>query len=458
MMKRSSFIFILLALLLCVALNGCKKQEPVSVQVQRLNLPETWWRVEGLSLPEEEHVKKPGEVWELPARWDNRLIDRTADIKNQGSQGTCWAFASLSAIESLLLPEQETAFSVDHMSMNHGYSMELEEGGNYTMALSYLAGWKGPVYEEDDPYDDGVTNVDAPVQAHLQEAWLLKNDVAAIKEAVLMYGAVQSSLYADKGVLGEEENTSYYSQKTASYYYDGPVQYNHDVLIIGWDDTYSREQFATLPPGDGAFICQNSWGEEFGENGFFYVSYYDTTIAQNTLVYTRMDALGVYDRQYQYDEFGWVGQAGYHEKSAWGANVFTALGNEAICAAGFYTTDVETEYQVYVVLDPDCNSFDDRILVAEGKKAYAGYHTIDFEEDIAVTAGQRFAIILYVTAPEADMPLAAEFRQEDGAGGTKNVTVGLGESYISSSGISWQDAGQDLECNLCIKAFAREEN
>ena len=51
----------------------------------------------------------------------------------------------------------------------------------------------------------------------------------------------------------------------------GSEKPNHDVVIIGWDDNYPQENFTTHPEGDGAFICKNSWGEEFGEDGYFLV-------------------------------------------------------------------------------------------------------------------------------------------------------------------------------------------
>ena len=55
----------------------------------------------------------------LPASYDYREQGRAPKIGNQGSLGTCWAFASLTALESTLLPDQKETFSVDHMSMHN---------------------------------------------------------------------------------------------------------------------------------------------------------------------------------------------------------------------------------------------------------------------------------------------------------------------------------------------------
>ena len=70
---------------------------------------------------------------------------------NKGKLGTCWAFASVGALEAALLPEESWHFSVDHMSLNNGYTWGQDTGGEYTMAMAYLLSWKGPVREEDDP-------------------------------------------------------------------------------------------------------------------------------------------------------------------------------------------------------------------------------------------------------------------------------------------------------------------
>lgn len=106
-------------------------------------------------------------------------------------------------------------------------------------------------------------------------------------------------------------------------------------MIVGWDDSYSKDNFNTDLEGDGAFICQNSWGDNFGENGFFYISYYDTNIGTHNVVYTDIENTDNYDHIYQSDLCGWVGQLGYNKDSIYGANVFTAEGNETLKAASF---------------------------------------------------------------------------------------------------------------------------
>ena len=54
-----------------------------------------------------------------------------------------------------------------------------------------------------------------------------------------------------------------FNQETNSYCYVGSEKPNHDVAIIGWDDSYAKENFPGDLEGDGAFICQNSWGKDF---------------------------------------------------------------------------------------------------------------------------------------------------------------------------------------------------
>ena len=392
----------------------------------------------------------------LPASYDLRSRYRISSIRNQGRYGTCWAFGALTAMESALLPEDSYTFSVDHMSMSNSFKMTQYDGGEYTMGMAYLAAWQGPVYEKDDPYGDGKTNKDLEAVKHVQEMRIIASkDIAAIKEAVFKYGGVQTSLYSS--LQNANSSSRYYNKETNSYCYIGTAKPNHEVVIIGWDDNYSKENFSIPIEDDGAFICQNSWGENFGDGGIFYVSYYDTNIGTHNVVYTRVDDADNYDNIYQSDLCGWVGKMGYDKESIYGANVFTAEKDEDVVAASFYATAPDTEYKVFVVDNfVNENSFEDKVLVAEGTVKDAGYYTIDFGKDIAVKAGQKYAVVIYIYTPGATHPMAIEY--DSGDKFLDTVILDDGEGYISYAGTKFINVKEKQDCNLCIKAFTNDRD
>ena len=391
----------------------------------------------------------------LPTSYDLRDRYRISTIRNQGKYGTCWAFGALSAIESSLLPEASYEFSVDHMSMSNSFKVTQYDGGEYTMGMAYLAAWQGPVYEKDDPYGDGKTNGDLEAVKHVQEMRIIASkDIAAIKEAVFKYGGVQTSLYSS--MQNASSSSRYYKKSTNSYCYIGTEKPNHEVVIIGWDDNYSKDNFSIPLEGDGAFICQNSWGENFGEDGVFYVSYYDTNIGTHNVVYTRIDNADNYDNIYQSDLCGWVGKMGYDKESMYGANVFTAEKNENVVATAFYATAPDTEYKIYVVdRFEGTHSFEKKVLVSEGTLEDAGYYTIDFDQDIAVKAGNKYAVVVYLKTPSATHPMAIEY--DSGSKFLDNIILDDGEGYISYTGSEFINVKDKQECNLCIKAFTNDK-
>ena len=387
----------------------------------------------------------------IPTRYDLREKERMSVVKNQGSYGTCWAFAATSALESALLPEENDLFSVDHMSMSNSFDADQYEGGEYTMGMAYLAAWQGPVYESDDPYGDGKTDGSLKPVKHVQEMRVIDGkDYEAIKEAVFKYGGVTTSLYST--IRSSQGDSEYYKRSTNSYCYIGTEKPNHDVLIIGWDDNYPKENFSVNLEGDGAFICQNSWGDSFGDNGVFYVSYYDTNVGTHNVVYTRIEDTDNYDNIYQSDLCGWRGNLGFEKEEIYGANVFTAEKDEMVAAAGFYATSADTEYEVYIVNDfQNETSLTTRTQVASGTLEQAGYYTIDFDQEISVKAGEKFAVMLYLKTPGSQYPLAIEYDSQESY--MDSVDLDDGEGYISYTGNKFINVKEKRDCNLCIKAF-----
>ena len=63
-------------------------------------------------------------------------------------------------------------------------------------------------------------------------------------------------------------------------------------------------------------------GKEFGDDGYFYISYEDKNIGMNNMVYTKVEPADNYDNIYQSDDLGWIGAIGYNEPFAYFANKY----------------------------------------------------------------------------------------------------------------------------------------
>lgn len=388
----------------------------------------------------------------LPSSYSYRKEGKLPSVKNQKYYSTCWAFAALTALETTLMPKEGYEFSVDNMVYNNGYEGSYIKGGDYTRAMAYLLAWKGPVLEADDVYGDGYTNLDAKPVKHIQEIQILESkNLESIKRAVFLYGGVESSLYTD--MSNTYESSVYYNESTYSYCYVGTKRPNHDVVIVGWDDNYSASNFSVKPASDGAFLCLNSWGGEFGDNGLFYVSYYDSNIGVHNVVYTGAESINNYDNIYQSDLCGWIGQLGYEEDTAYFSNVYEAKGNEEVEAVGFYATGKNTSYEVYFVDNfQNEDSFSERVKVASGKFTNSGYYTVKFDEHKILQEGHKYAVVVKVTTPDSVHPVAVEYK----AGrDTRNVIIDDGEGYISRSGRSWEPVESSKSCNVCLKMYTK---
>lgn len=205
--------------------------------------------------------------------------------------------------------------------MHNHFLLGQDEGGEYTMSMAYLLSWEGPVWESEDPYGDGFSPDGLKAREHVQEIQILPSkDYEAIKKQFIWKAVCKVPFIRPCGIM----KASLFITIVIPIPIVISVRKspNHDSVIVGWDDDYPKENFNMELEGDGAFICTNSWGENFGDQGYFYVSYYDTNIGVHNIVYTGIEPTDNYDNIYQSDLCGWVGQIGYGEDTAWFANAY----------------------------------------------------------------------------------------------------------------------------------------
>lgn len=392
---------------------------------------------------------------ELPTSYDLRTIPgKLSPIHNQGSSGSCWAFAAFGSLESFLRPGVALDFSENNLKNTHGFDYGANEGGDYLMAVAYLARMQGPVSEADDPYNPAsTTSPEFPPVRWVQDVAFLPTRTSVpdtpvldvLKRAVMRFGAVEVSIHWQ---------STFYNEANAAYCYSEGGFLNHAICLVGWDDTFPASKFTQAPEGDGAFLVRNSWGTGFGDGGYFWVSYYDHNLAfDEATAYDSGEPVSGCSGVYQYDPLGFVAAIGNggHE-SIWGANVFTATADGILVAASTYSRYADTAYEVTVYVDPPqipCGGTPQ--TVQEGVWEFGGYHTVQLDLPIALRAGQTFSVAFRQTTPGHTAPLALEFQNPSR---TSKATASPGQSFKSANGDAWSDVtGLVPTGSVCIKAF-----
>lgn len=230
------------------------------------------------------------------------------------------------------------------------------------------------------------------------------------------------------------------------------------------------------PERDGAWLIKNSWGTWMGEDGYFWVSYEDTCMAE----YVLQGELARSDEEiHQFDETGWSNSMSLGGTGGYLANTFTSARPETLDRIMFCTTGRDAYWRAEVYLNPtDASDPRSGELVAsqEGLSTWPGYHTVALDAPVALSAGDAFAVVLYVDNASYPYLIAVEtFTPDPELAGMAPTSMGYDDagnpevSLVSSDGQTWENPagyGRDLPIlsnsyvtNVCLKALtvSREE-
>ena len=342
-------------------------------------------------------------VTNLPSRFDLRDWGWVSPVRNQGRMGACWAFGMTGALESALLKACGISFDLSENNMQntllkystYGIAI-IHEGGDYFQSMCYFISWLGAFSQEADVYDE-IGKISPVIttsnDVHVQDVVFVRHDVpgsSLIKEAIIKYGSLEVC-YFGQSTLNEQN--PYYNPETFAQYTNESISPSHAVSVVGWDDNYSKDNFLIAPPGDGAWIIKNSWGSDWGDNGYLYVSYYDKTfVPGNETLPSYGYAVGFifentvpYNKNYQYDLSG---DLNFTNSSNKYCNIFVSAGDDLIAGVGTFFNDTNADYTVEVYVN------DELKCVQNGVSDFIGFHTIKLDSYISVKKGDIFKVVI----------------------------------------------------------------
>ena len=538
-MKKQKKILIIPILILIVILSSCCKTFAKDDSAT-IELSEEYEKYLELSDEEKEKVIEPL-MYDIPKTSPKitsplkvaKMLKATADtkyslkdvipdnivVKNQQTTNACWTFASLGMLESTLaLMNYKNGinpivydFSERHMEYatsdtfkdgtnKNGFHRKVDSGGNSNTFEAYLTNGTGAISEKEMPFENNIdlielskiqnvnviTQLNDAINFPTYKATENKTQIKQqMKQHINDYGGIYAQIYG-----ASLYNNECYNNKTGALYCDDDTKYqiNHSVLIVGWDDNYSKDNFieSKKPQNNGAWIIKNSWGTEqrytleemknyifkqladkcaeygwtsadmipdeiakkvfeelgytiendeavmnIGDNGFMYISYEDVNVYKNLYGITNAQQEVTYDKIYQYNQFGGPMTIIYKKANKGRlATVFDKKTNETEYLTQVSINTPET-YTCKVYVNPNGSSKEKSDLQLVQLKSGetvtfgAGYHTIEFKNPVQIT-GNSFTVVIEVEGTQTDkLSIATEYNYSEFFGENANSASAL---------------------------------
>ena len=419
---------------------------------------------------------------QLPETYDLRDVDGVNYVTSVKSQegGTCWTHGTMAAMEGNMLITGnwlangeigEPALAEYHLDwwngynsyynqdldppFNNGQGLDVHMGGDYRVVTAYISRLDGTVREIDGQSYNNPPDFQQedfhyyyPMDVEWYTVGPNLENLDLIKQKVIDYGVMAICMcYSSQFMSG----LNHYQPPTSN------LEPNHSVSIVGWDDNH-----VTQAPEVGAWLIKNSWGSDWGDDGYFWISYYDKQACQNpemgAVSFIDVDIID-WDTAYYYDYHGWRDTL-LNVNEAF--NAFIAAEDEAIVAVNFFTAETDVNFTVKIYDGFDGNEFIDELSTESGYIEHSGLHTIMLTDTARIFKDDDFYVYLELDKGGFAYDRTSEVPVLLGASARVIVpsTADAGQSFYKLDD-EWLDFYDYFDPsffqrtgNICIKAIA----
>ncbi|MBC2594332.1 hypothetical protein H5P28_08660 [Ruficoccus amylovorans] len=380
---------------------------------------------------------------DYPSAYDLRSHGLLTAVKNQQDLGDCWAFASTTAFEGSLLKRGLMSGPTDpsgHLSpwhlatrsgtepsltpqMEDGHLSYENWGANFYHSIGYYTrgrgAWDSPTpdstipqlgggpvltssnslnaypsaaaeaYEDLSPY---VPPADQPTAFGVKQAVFINQgqhsastQINRIKDGLLTFGALGTAIYMDQSIINKTDWT---------YIYTGSESTDHDVAIVGWDDS----KVVSGASSTGAWLIQNSWGSDWGDGGYFWISYEDAHAGKSSTMAIEAMSMENYSQTVLQNQYFYADNYLQIEELSTmsAAAILTVAEAGMLDAIGIITgaENMTVRVSIYTSWDDVTNAPEDLLITTTDTLELIGYHLIELSEELAYEAGDEIVVIV----------------------------------------------------------------
>ncbi|MFC1909813.1 C1 family peptidase [Chloroflexota bacterium] len=202
--------------------------------------------------------------------------------------------------------------------------------------------------EVDDPYGDPSRAVDADCRPDVPYVKTILDyrvingtdipDPSVLKQYIYDYGPIYTAFNGGHNDAWLSEFIAYNGLYTL--YYTGTEEPNRAVLIVGWDDTPAHAG------GAGAWIVKNSWGPDWGDEGYFYIAYGSARIGTDSAFVQTLQDDDVNGGLMYYDEAGMTASIPTSNDNYWGLPRYTPDETISVTRVEFWTASKASDVNI----------------------------------------------------------------------------------------------------------------